>query len=184
MPTNVIKNKREAKKSFDFYNGDDRSDNHSESPFSSNMQPKFMPTVIRSPQLQHDPVKKEPLLFRDIGANMEKIEEKVQDTNMSPFGALSNNFPPTLPAAFNRPKPSIESIGHGMSGAFDHIEEPIGFVSREFMDRSQDNHNDQKGFSNMFKPSFNPFASGEFGRSFEPNDMNRNLLHPTPKYQK
>ena len=181
MPTNAIKTKREAKKSFDFYNGDDKSDNHSESPFSA-MNQKILPNVIRSPQIQQNPPKKQPLLFSQISANVGRNEEKAQDTSNYPFGMAHNNLPPTLPAAFNsRPKPSIESIGQGI-GAFENIEEPIGFVSREFMDRSHENQNDQKGFgSNIYKP-FNPFASGEFGRSFEP-EIGRNLLHPTPKYQ-
>lgn len=182
--TNTIKDKREHKKSFDFYNPDDRSDNISESPFS--IQPKFNSLAPISPTIRQNEVKKEPILkFSEIGENMKTTENKNQDSNLYPFGNPGSANLPSIPAPFNnRPKPSMESIGGGI-GAFDHIEDPVGFVSREFMmDRSQDNQNDQKGFGGLFKVNFNPFASNEYGRSIEPNEISRNLLHPTPKYQK
>ena len=178
LPTNTIKKKREAKKSFDFYNGDDKSDHHSESPFSSTQQ-KFMPTVIRSPTIPQKQ-QKQPLLFSQIGAKMAKNDDKIQDSNSYPFGNSNNTLPPVIPAPFNnRPKPSIESLGHGM-GAFENLDEGLPFASREFLEKNTDANNDQR-FS--FKP-FNPFTSGEFARSFEPNpEIPRNLIHPTPKYQ-
>jgi len=50
VPINIIKEKREHKKSFDFYNVDDRSENAGESPFS--IQPKFNPLAPRSLSIQ------------------------------------------------------------------------------------------------------------------------------------
>lgn len=179
-PQNTIQAKREAKKSFDFLGGDDKSD-HAESPFPS--LHKFPPLNNRSPKLPSALVaeKKQPLLFSQIGASVTKKEEKAPES-LYPFGNNSSSQPPTITPAFNNiPKPSYESIGGGM-GAFDHIEEPVGFSgSKDFM---LEKSTEQKGFNNLFKVNFNPFASGEFGRSIEPQEMPRNLAQPTPKYPK
>jgi hypothetical protein len=54
-------------------------------------------------------------------------------------------------------------------------------ISREFMERA----NNDKFVGNVFEPFNTPFASGEFGGIFEhQNEHHRNLIHPTPKYQK
>lgn len=179
-PFSNIKAKRESKKSFDFLNGDDKNDQGNDSPFAPTQ--KFPSLINRSPQMPSAsaPEKKPQLLFSQIGASVRKPEEKGSDS-LYPFANSSNNITPTITAPFNnRPKPSIESIGAAI-GAFDHIDDQIGFTSREFM---QDKSQEFKSYLNSsFKTNFNPFASGEFGRSIEPNEMSRNLHHPTPKYQ-
>mmetsp|Transcript_30657 Transcript_30657/g.30162 ORF Transcript_30657/g.30162 Transcript_30657/m.30162 type:complete len:281 (-) Transcript_30657:59-901(-) len=183
IPKNFIKEKREAKKSFDFLNEDDKSDQANESPFAS--IPKFPSLMSKMRELPttNTPVaeKKGQLLFSEIGASVKKPDEKSADS-LYPFGNNSTNAAPTITAPFNnRPKPSIESLGGGY-GAFDHIDDQIGFASREFM---QDKSQEFKSYMNSsFKTNFNPFASGEFGRSMEPNDVSNGLHHPAPKYHK
>jgi hypothetical protein len=89
---------------------------------------------------------------------------------------------------------SVESLGNGI-GDFDNIDESLNFnmikgsmermpasISREFMERHNNDHNDNKSYG-VFK-SFTPFASGEFGKIFDHNDQPRNLYNPKPKYQK
>ena len=45
--------------------------------------------------------------------------------------------------------------------------------------------NNDKYAGNLFEQFPHSFASGEFGGIFEnQNDQHRNLIHPTPKYQK
>lgn len=64
------------------------------------------------------------------------------------------------------------------------IEKMPQTISREFMERNNQDQNEHKTTNNIFK-SFTPFASGEFGKLFEnQNEHGRNILHPTPKYQK
>lgn len=190
IPQTKIQDKRQAKKSFDLFNGDDRSDNHSESPYS--IAPSFLANLTRSPQLIQREQNK-PLLFSQINHQIKK-EEKNQDHSNFPFGASSNNLAPAIPPPFKRPMLSVESIGNGI-GDFDNIDESLNFnmikgsmermpasISREFMERHNNDHNDHKSYG-VFK-SFTPFASGEFGKIFDHNDQPRNLYNPKPKYQK
>jgi hypothetical protein len=191
VPQNKIQNKRQAKKSFDLFNGDDRSDNHSESPYS--ITPSFIANLNRSSHLGQRDLDKQPLLFSQINHQIKK-EEKSQDQSNFPFGKSPNNLAPAIPPPFKRPMLSVESIGNGI-GDFSNIDDSLNFnmikgsmermpasISREFMERNNNDHNDNKGYG-VFK-SFTPFASGEFGKIFDNNEQPRNLYNPKPKYQK
>jgi hypothetical protein len=191
VPQNKIQNKRQAKKSFDLFNGDDRSDNHSESPYS--ITPSFIANLNRSSHLGQRELDKQPLLFSQINHQIKK-EEKSQDQSNFPFGKSPNNLAPAIPPPFKRPMLSVESIGNGI-GDFSNIDDSLNFnmikgsmermpasISREFMERNNNDHNDNKGYG-VFK-SFTPFASGEFGKIFDNNEQPRNLYNPKPKYHK
>ena len=160
------KTKREKKKSFDLYKEEYRSDDNSEP---------------------------HPIIPTFSGGNKSTYQAPKEKSKFS-FGPANTNLPPAIPPPFSRkPNPSMES-GNGF-GTFDNMDDPMYFkmlnrsfekipqtVSREFMDNNND-HNDR--MHNVFKGFNTPFASGEFGKMFEPqNEQNRNLIHPTPKYHK
>lgn len=70
--------KREAKKSFDFLNNDDHSDNNSESRYPS--IPKFSQELGTASNLQKE-IKNKPLLFSQIGSRVNKdIKEEKDNT--------------------------------------------------------------------------------------------------------
>jgi hypothetical protein len=188
-----VKDKRESKKSFDMYTPEDRSENASESPFSAN--PRFAP-MSRSPQIHATFQKRQNVFSNNVGPGGNKAEDKSNDNNL--FGSMPTTLTPAIPPPFKRPMLSVESIGGGLGGfekGFENMDNSLDFnminksferiqpsVSREFMERAHQDQNDNKGFSS-FK-CFTPNASGEFGGVFGNNDQPRNLLHPTPKYQK
>jgi len=180
--------KRDSKKSFEIYKDDYSNDDNSESPYPL---PRFSPNIGLNPQLPKANPSKPPLLFSQIGARMKENPEKKEQNRFS-FAATTTNLPPAIPPPFRKPVPSIESINE--LGGFGHLDDPMYYnksmekmpqtISREFMDRHNHDHHENKTTHNVFK-SFTPFASGEFGMLFDnQNDMHRNLLHPTPKYQK
>lgn len=72
-----IKAKREAKKSFDFLNGDDHSDNNSELPYPS--IPKYSPTLGQNTNAGSENKIKQSLTFSQIGARVNKDNDADKD---------------------------------------------------------------------------------------------------------
>lgn len=84
VPLNSVKEKREHKKSLDFLNVDDRSENILDSHFS--IQSKSNALTSKNPVVQQNPLENHSMLkFSDIGDNMKMIENKSQDSNLYPF---------------------------------------------------------------------------------------------------
>lgn len=161
-----LKMKREQKKSIDMFKEEVRSDDNSEP---------------------------HPIIPNFSGNNNKGQPQIVKEKSKFSFAASNANLQPAIPPPFRKPIPSMESV-NGF-GDFGNMDDPMYFkmlnrsiekmpqtVSREFMDHNND-HEDR--VNNVFRNFSTPFASGEFGRIFEqPNDQHRNLIHPTPKYQK
>lgn len=74
-----LKAKREAKKSFDFLNGDDHSDNNSELPYPS--IPKYSPTLGQNTHAGSENKIKQSLTFSQIGARVNKDNDSDKEQN-------------------------------------------------------------------------------------------------------
>jgi len=187
-----LQNKRESKKSFDLFNNEDQSDNNGENPFFN--ETKFEEGALRNIPEPKMSTQKRPM-FNPFGAISNKPGiDKMKEGNKFSFAASSTHLPPAIPPPFKKPMMSMESY-NGFGGGFDHHDdiymnalgkstERLAQTSRDFMERNHQEQIDPKQTSQMFK-SFTPYSSGEFGKLFDnENDQPRNLLHPTPKYQK
>lgn len=184
--------KREAKKSFDIFKDEDQSDNNIDLPFAS--EPKFVSTFGRNNQESRLTPPKKPIFGTFGGMYTKPIMEKKEGNRFS-FAASPNTLAPAIPPPFKKPMMSVESINGGLGGGFEHMDdiyfnlmnksiEKIPQTSRDFMERNHHDQNDNKQTSNVFK-SFTPYSSGEFGKLFDNDNENpRNLLQPTPRYQK
>lgn len=182
--------KREAKKSFDLPK-DNATEKVSDAGF--HLTSRFGPSP-GNPIAKPPTAKKSPILFSQISNRVMGSSDRRD--NKSPFASNGNALQPAIPPPFKKPMMSMESMNGGLGG-YDPMDDGVSFnmlyksiekmspsVSREFMDRHHADNNDHKNANNIFE-SFTPFASGEFGKLFDNNhEQHRNLLHPTPKYQK